>query len=158
MYRRHRRTCIVLFVSIFFATFKLKADYSKIADNAVSVISIALAVYIGAASVILGSDFAKKLKKQQDQELITKTSLGVLASYLRTAGVCSLLTIIISIIYMLDLDVSSLVNILTQYVPIEYFQFLWNFLSSISFGLFAINVIFLWLILIFLINSMTKSV
>ena len=56
-------------MSIFFATFKLKADYSKIADNAVSVISIALAVYIGAASVILGSDFAKKLKNNRTKSL-----------------------------------------------------------------------------------------
>lgn len=158
MYRRHKIACAVLFVLSFLATFILKADYSKIADSAISVVSIALAVYIGAASVILGSDFAGKLKKQQDSQLTTKSSLGVLASYLRIAGICSLLTVIISAIYMLDLDISFFDNILIKYALIENTQIFQNLCSALSSSLFVINVFFIWLILIFLINSMTKSV
>lgn len=158
MYRRHKIECAVLFVLSFLATFILKADYSKIADSAISVVSIALAVYIGAASVILGSDFAGKLKKQQDSQLTTKSSLGVLASYLRIAGICSLLTVIISAIYMLDLDISFFDNILIKYALIENIQIFQNLCSALSSSLFVINVFFIWLILIFLINSMTKSV
>ena len=65
MYRRHKIACVALSLLTFFAAFILKADYSKIADCAISVVSIALAVYIGAASVILGSDFAGKLKNNK---------------------------------------------------------------------------------------------
>ena len=65
MYRRHKIACAILFALSFLATFILKADYSKIADSAIAVVSIALAVYIGAASVILGSDFAGKLKNNK---------------------------------------------------------------------------------------------
>lgn len=158
MYRRHKISCAILFALSFWATFILKADYSKIADSAISVVSIALAVYIGAASVILGSDFAGKLKKQQDSQLTTKSSLGVLASYLRIAGICSLLTIIISVMYMLDLDISFFDNILIKCALIENPQIFQHLCSAFSFSIFVINVFFIWLILIFLINSMTKSV
>lgn len=158
MYRRHKIACAVLFVLTFLAAFILKADYSKMADSAISVVSIALAVYIGAASVILGSDFAGKLKKQQDSQLTTKSSLGVLASYLRIAGICSLLTVIISAIYILDLDISFFDNVLIKYTQVENAQIFQHLFSALSSSLFVINVFFIWLILIFLINSMTKSV
>ena len=80
MYKRHRIAGASIFVIILVVAFLLDADYSKISEAAISVVSIALAVYIGAASVILGSDFADKLKRQRDIEIKTKTGLGVLAS------------------------------------------------------------------------------
>lgn len=158
MYRRHKITCTVLSTITFLGVFILKADYSKIAETAISVVSIALAVYIGAASVILGSDFADKLKKQKDNQLKTKTSLGVLAGYLRTAGTYSLLTIIISTLYIIDLDIPFIDDILIHFKHPEYIQTLQHFFSAVSCSLFVVNIFFIWLILIFLINSMTKSV
>ena len=158
MYKRHKIACIILAVLTFWAAFILKADYSKIAESAISIVSIALAVYIGAASVILGSNFANRLKMQQDRQLKTKTNLGVLASYLRIAGICSLLTVIVSAIYILDLDVSYFDNILIKCGQVENAHFFQYLFSSLSSSLFAINIFFMWLILIFLINSMTKSV
>ena len=159
MYKRHKVASIVLFFTVFLFSFLLKADYYKIAEAAISVVSIALAVYIGAASVILGSEFASKLKKQQDSQIKTKTSLGVLSTYLRIAGISSIVTIIISSIYTLDLDFQSIRNIFTHWNCGEYFfKILPVFLSSFSCSLFSINVFFIWLILIFFINAMKKSV
>lgn len=159
MYKRHKAASIVLFITVFLFSFLLKADYYKIAEAAISVVSIALAVYIGAASVILGSEFAGKLKKQKDGQIKTKTSLGVLATYLRVAGICSIVTLIISSIYTIDLDFQSVRNIFMLWNCSEYFfQILPVLLSSFSCSLFSINVFFIWLILIFLINAMKKSV
>lgn len=158
MYRRHKIACVALSLLTFFAAFILKADYSKIAEAAISVVSIALAVYIGAASVILGSNFADKLKKQKDSQIKTKTSLGVLATYLRLAGICGLLTLIISVVYLIGLDISSLGNTLAQWGQIGYLPLFQHLFSAISCSLFVINIFYIWLILIFLINSMTKSV
>lgn len=157
MYKRHRIVSIILFAAIFIMTYLLKADYSQIAEAAIAIVSIALAVYIGAASVILGSHFAEKLKNQRDGEIGTKTSLGVLATYLRIAGIFGLVTIVISAVYALKVELPceflscstfgySLLEIASQ------------ILSSFACGMFSLNILFIWLILLFLINSMTKSV
>ena len=153
MYKRHRIAGASIFVTILVVAFLLDADYSKISEAAISVVSIALAVYI------LGSDFADKLKRQRDIEIKTKTSLGVLASYLRIAGFYGLATIAISAVYLLDMDFQVIQEMLVQW---QYGTF-WlaiipKVLSALSCALFAVNVFFIWLILIFLINSMTKSV
>lgn len=60
--------------------------------------------------------------------------------------------------YMLDLDIPFFDNILIKYAPIENPPIFQHLCSAFSFSLFVINVFFIWLILIFLINSMTKSV
>lgn len=159
MYKNHKIIGVALFVMIFLVTVLLKADYSKVAESAISVVAIALAVYIGATSVILGSDFAEKLKKQQDSQIKTKTSLGVFATYLRIAGFFSFATIVISVLYMLNLDLWFLDNFFAQWK--HYSHFLENLaiaFSAFSFSMFSVNIFFIWLILKFLINSMTKSV
>ena len=86
MYKRHKWLIAVIFVTVFIVAAFLKADYSEIAESSISVMAIAIAVYIGATSVILGSAYAEKMKSQVDPEIRTSSSLGVLASYLRTAG------------------------------------------------------------------------
>ncbi|MCD8017215.1 MAG: hypothetical protein LUE97_05355 [Oscillospiraceae bacterium] len=159
MYRRHKIVGSFVFIVTFSVATLLNADYSNLAQTAISVISIALAVYIGAASVILGSDFAGKLKAQRDSEIETKTSLGVLAAYLRTAGICAVGTIAISAIYILQIDFKLIQNMLINCdYETQLIKATSQIISSASCSLFALNVFFIWLILIFLINSMTKSV
>lgn len=141
MYKRHRIAEASIFVTILVVAFLLDVDYSKISEAAISVVSIALAVYIGAASVILGSDFADKLKRQRDIEIKTKTGLGVLASYLRIAGFCGLATIAISAVYLLDMDFQAIQEMLIQW---QYGTF-WlatipKVLFALSCALFAVNV------------------
>lgn len=159
MYKRHKFFTSIIFIIVAVLAFVLKADYSKIAETAISVTSIALSVYIGAASVILGSSFAEKLKRQADSEIRTKTNLGVLATYLRVAGACSLIIIMISTIYVIDLDLSFVQNLFESpdiYNHISQTASL--LISSLACGMFSINILFSWLILIFLINSLGKSV
>lgn len=159
MYKKHKRLIAVLFVLIFILSLWLKADYSKIAEANISIMAIAIAVYIGATSVLLGSPYAEKMKKQQDAEISLKTSLGVLASYLRWAGLFGITTIVVSTLYVLNIgstimdmipDSSLLGDTFPQMVP--------QVLSAFSCSMFAVNLVFVYLILIFLINSMTKSV
>ncbi len=60
------------------------------------------------------------------------------------------MTIIISVMYMLDLDIPFFDNILIKYAPIENPpNFSTPVLCVFSFSLFVINVFFIWLILIF---------
>lgn len=159
MYKRHKTFIVILYIVVFCLSAIMKADYNRIAEQSISIMAIAIAVYIGATSVILGSPFAAQMKAQPDKEIKTMTSLGVLASYLRTAGAFGITTIVVSTIYVLNTG-STIMGIIPS--GSKY----WNFIrtsipqiaSSISCGLFAVNIVFMYLILLFLINSMTKSV
>ena len=111
MYKRHKWLIAAIFVAVFIVAAFLKADYSEIAESSISVMAIAIAVYIGATSVILGSAYAEKMKSQVDPEIRTSSSLGVLASYLRTAGAFGIGTIVISTMYSLGIDNQQLMNV-----------------------------------------------
>lgn len=159
MYKRHKRLIVVIFIAIFIAAITLSADYSEIAETSISIMSIAVAVYISATSVILGSTYAEKLEGHVDSEITTSSSLGVLATYLRNAGTFAVIMIVISTIYVLKIDTPKPIAILLAnngWYTIG--TLILRVFSSISCGLFAVNIVFMYLILRFLINSMSKSV
>ena len=112
MYERHKRLIVIIFIAVLIAAIILNADYSKIAEASISVMSIAVAVYISATSVILGSTYAEKLKGQVDSKITTSTSLGVLAAYLRNAGALAVIMIMISTLYVLKIGTPKPIAIL----------------------------------------------
>lgn len=159
MYRRHKVVIAALFLIISCLAFWLKADYAKIAEEAIAVVSIALAVYIGAASVLLGSPFARWLKEHRDDQIRTKTSLGVLAGYLRVAGKVGLATIIVSTLFAVNLDTQPIMSCLEKVGLGEgILEQGLRILEAVCCGMFSVNIFFIWIVLIFLINSLTKSV
>lgn len=159
MYERHKRLIVIIFIAVLIAAIILNADYSKIAEASISVMSIAVAVYISATSVILGSTYAEKLKGQVDSKITTSTSLGVLAAYLRNAGALAVIIIMISTLYVLKIGTPKPIAILlTNNGWHTIGTLIIRVVSAISCGLFAVNIVFMYLILLFLINSMSKSV
>ena len=159
MYERHKRLIVIIFIAVLIAAIILNADYSKIAEASISVMSIAVAVYISATSVILGSTYAEKLKGQVDSKITTSTSLGVLAAYLRNAGALAVIMIMISTLNVLKIGTPKPIAILlTNNGWHTIGTLILRVVSAISCGLFAVNIVFLYLILLFLINSMSKSV
>lgn len=159
MYERHKHLIVIIFIAVLIAAIILNADYSKIAEASISVMSIAVAVYISATSVILGSTYAEKLKGQVDSKITTSTSLGVLAAYLRNAGALAVIMIMISTLYVLKIGTPKPIAILlTNNGWHTIGTLILRVVSAISCGLFAVNIVFMYLILLFLINSMSKSV
>ena len=159
MYERHKRLIVIIFIAVLIAAIILNADYSKIAEASISVMSIAVAIYISATSVILGSTYAEKLKGQVDSKITTSTSLGVLAAYLRNAGALAVIMIMISTLYVLKIGTPKPIAILlTNNGWHTIGTLILRVVSAISCGLFAVNIVFMYLILLFLINSMSKSV
>ena len=159
MYERHKRLIVIIFIAVLIAAIILNADYSKIAEASISVMSIAVAVYISATSVILGSTYAEKLKGQVESKITTSTSLGVLAAYLRNAGALAVIMIMISTLYVLKIGTPKPIAILlTNNGWHTIGTLILRVVSAISCGLFAVNIVFMYLILLFLINSMSKSV
>lgn len=157
MYKIHRLLSAFIFILTFLTTLFLEADYSRVSEIAISIVSISLAVYIGAASVLLGSDFAKKLKDINDPEIKTSTQLGVLSAYLRIAGKWSIVTILASAIYILDFNWNSIIKLLNLNGKF-IIEIVSTTVSSFCCSVFVLNVYFIWLIMVFLINAMNKSV
>ena len=85
----------------------------------------------------------------QFAQLIVLYLLGVLADYFRLAGIACVLLIIISCAFLIpaNMDLSS-----------NYLLYLLRCGSAFSYAIFAGNILLLWLILIFLVNSLGKSV
>ena len=145
MYKRHKVYTVFLTLLTLFLCYGLNVDYSRIAENAVTVVSISFALHITVASSLLGSDYSRYLKKHTDYKKV---------AYLQNAGIISVLTITISTLYMLvpdDFQMLSQSEFLNRHL-----DFLRRIISSASCALFAINFLFLWLIFIFLINSLTR--
>lgn len=144
MYTHHKVETGIVFLVGVVLSFLIKAAYKDLSFTAITVVSISLAVYIAAMSALLGSPYADKLKAVADKKIKTKSQLGVLATYLQVAGGFSVFTIAISSLYQLaSLKISNL--LLSQII------------SSISFGVFAVNILFMWLIFSFLSTALINS-
>lgn len=149
MYKRHKLFLLAVFVGSFFVAFFLDLDFSPIAEAAITVASIAMGVYIAAASALLGSDYAKSLKTTTDKEYPTKTLLGVLADYFRIAGLFCVVLIVVGCLYLIPTVWDA-----TGYFVANIFRCG----SAFSYAVFSANILSLWLILIFLVNSLSKAV
>ena len=145
MYKRHRRSMILCFVITFIVAFVFEWEYHAIAETSVTIASIAIGVYIAAVSSLLGTQYAKDLKDKTDPEYPSKTMLGVLADYFRCASVSCILLIVVSCLFLIPSNIS-------------FFPIFLALSGSISYGLFAINIMLIWYILLFLINSLGKAV
>lgn len=153
MYKRHKIAVVIVWTISTLIAYVFDLDYADIASIAISVIAMALAVYIAATSAILGSPYAKKLRQTSDQEIPTKTALGVFSEYLHMAGFYGILTITISCFYIFEIF-----NKLLDRYPVLYKLHFYELMCAFSCGILAINILFLWLIFEFLIISLPKSV
>ena len=142
----------ILFLTSFIIGIVCNLSYSHLADAAITVISISLAVIISVPTALLGSPFSKSLKAMTDKEKNTKSMLGVLATYLRVAGLCSILTIAVSSLYLLKPDTSAIQMLLSKNYAI-----LSQIASALSLALFVYNVFLMWLVLKYLITAMMNA-
>lgn len=154
MYKKHKTAVVVVMLSVTAISWIFQFDYENISEIAITVVSIAFAVYIGAISAILGSPYAKRLRSIRDQEIRTKTLLGVFSGYLRTAVLFCILTISTSCLYIFRFG-----NRLLFQFPIleKIYPALGRFACSVSCGLLGINILFMWLVFKFLIVSLSNS-
>ena len=152
MYKRHKILVFLLAIIVLGVSFFFSLHYSKIAEAAITIISITLAVYISVATSLLGSAFSKSLKKMPDKEDPQKSMLGVLSSYLKWAGVFSVLTIIISSLYIIwpDFTVTN-TDIQAAYALAS------RAFSALSCSMFSVNIAFMSIIMKFLVVSLNNA-
>lgn len=116
-------------------------DYSKIASDAIAVVSVAIAVYLTAVTLLIGSRVAEYMRKQ-DARIPTKTQLGVLISYLSHAVVTGILSIVVSC------------AVLLEKVPSGEPSIVRSTLSAFGFSFFTTTLLFIALIFWFMENAL----
>lgn len=152
MYYRHKVQSVLLICLMFIICLIFNLKYSYIANLSITVVSIALAVYISISSSLLGSPFSRLLKRTPDKENPSRSMLGTLADYLKTARLCSIATITASSLYLLKPDFAFLKTILkTNYYALS------NIISSLFCSLFAYNVFLMSLIMNFMIVALMNA-
>ena len=147
MYKEHKVIVIIFSVIVIALELILKLDYYEIADHSISVMSIALGIYIAALTGLLGSKSMSALKNTPDLRVPGKDKLGVLLSYFKQAMFCGLMTIILSY-------VSIFANSEKWF---EAYPDVILLISIAGFILLALNFLYMWLLFSFVINSIVHE-
>lgn len=153
MEKNHKIICFSCFALSGLLTYIIDVDFSLIASETISVVSIALAIYTFSISTLVGSKFTKNLKENIHKEKSDYTQLDVLRIYFKNATTISIITIILSMFQKLNINIFLLkINkILSSY---KFFTFidLSRIFSSVCFAFLTLNFIFIWLIIKFVLN------
>ena len=86
---------------------------------------------------------------KKSKEYPSKTLLGVLADYFRIAGLFCVVLIVAGCLYLIPTVWNATGHFATN---------IFRCGSAFSYAVFSANILFLWLILVFLVNSLSKSV
>lgn len=141
MYKSHKVYMSIIVIVLFITTFCEKIEYSKIAGDSITIISILLAVYLASFSSLITSDKVEKMKTKVDPKINTKSQLGVLKTYIDVAVASSILCILISCVVLL------FPQNLTGICQMIYF-----IISSLGFSVLGTNIYLLILIYKFMSN------
>ena len=73
MDKEHKIFLIGCFITVSVIAYLLNWNFDSMADTATTLVSIAVGVYIAAASALLGSPYAKELKQTTDKKRTSNT-------------------------------------------------------------------------------------
>lgn len=135
--------CSVVATVVGILTYFLEIDYTAIAGEGLTLSSIVLAVYVAAIIGLINTDLAKKMAKTLSAPKSESTQLGQLTTYFRHASSYAIATIIISSIALIipEPEAPNLVMDTVKQV-----------LSISGLMVYALNLMFLGLILRFMLN------
>lgn len=158
MEKKHKYICCFGFIFAFIITYIFRLDFYIIASESISVVSIALAIYTISISALIGSEFSKKLQETQHFEKKDFTQLDIIINYFKNAAVISIITIVFSMIKMLDFSlliqkIAAIPKISSIISVIDLSQTF----SSICFAFLALNFIFICLIIKFVTNRQLRN-
>lgn len=144
MYKEHKRIIVFSFIALFCISCYFKLDYRQISSDGITIVSIALAVYIASFSSLTTSNLARVMENKSDRRIPGKSELGVLQNYLQDAIILGLGCIVISC-------TCKLLN--------EEFIGKRAYLILSSFGIASLgaNLMFVWLMFKFMLNRQLRD-
>lgn len=172
MYEKHKKriSLICLFTGI--VSYIAQFQYSVIASDVISVISIASAVYLAAYAGIQASPRLLQELKKPDPVRKDKSQLFVINAYIKNALGLGLITIVVSCLAMLvasrDTQIEwDVFRIILEHIGLMITQkrvvlpsiagicnVMHVFISFVGMVLFAANLAFMWVIGLFVVNRM----
>lgn len=143
MYKKHKVILTLIMICCGILSYTFKMDYSIIASEGITVVSIVLAIYMTSFSGLVSSDLAKKMQRKEDNILYGKSQLGVLKGYLNHAVAIGIVNIVISCVSLL------LKEKMTECVNKNIVYYI---VSSIGIGTLAANLFLMFLLFRFMVN------
>lgn len=148
MYKKHKCTTTITFVSVFILTFFLNINFEDIASDCISIVSFALAVYAICISALIGSPLLESLRSNIDAQISDRTQLGVIKNYIRIAIFISVITLVLACISKIKINSNIIMLILNKLNYLNPQQLF----SSLCFAFFSLNFLFIIFIFMFIIN------
>ena len=141
MEKAHKRILRITAVAVAMISFVCGFDYRDIASEGISLSSIVLAVYVASMMGFIGAKLGEKLANQPSQNP-EYTQLWVLRTYFRNANVAAVMTIV----------ASSIILLLPEYAEEVSPPLIYQIFSSLSLAVYAVNLVFMWFIIQFIMN------
>ncbi len=142
MYKEHK---VVLFFISFccgILSYIFKVDYSIIASEGITVVSIVLVIYMTSFSGLVSSKLANKMYRKEDKRIIGKSQLGVLKNYLNAAvGIC-----------IVNITVGCITLILDSLIGEMQKNNIYYMISAFGTCTLAVNLLFMFLLFRFMVN------
>lgn len=143
MYKKDKIILMIISILCCVISFKLKIDYSIVASDGITIISIVLAIYMTSVSGLISSKLVGEMSQKRDKQLVGKSQLGVLKSYLKNAVKLAIFNMVISGIILI---VNNKLESNTQKNLVYYV------LSALGVSSLADNIFLMYLIFEFMIN------
>ena len=154
MEQNHKRMAVWISILVFGVSFFYRWDFSVIASDSISIVSIALAIYTISISALIGSNFAKLLKDTPHPVLKDSTQLDVIIHYFKQATKTAILTLLLSL--FIQLDHTFIMQRLNELKLLRTIDF-GRIYSSLCFSCLVLNFIFIWIIFQFIINRQMEN-
>jgi len=149
MYKKHAFCTFFLGIVVMVVSWYFDLHYKVIASDAITFVSIAIAVYMAAITLPLGNK-ASDYMRMKDKYIPHKTHMGILCVYLKCAISVGFLSIIDSCLILVISDITLIDDDGRQQ---EIYPLLCSILSAIGFSLLAVNMLFALIIFKYIIIS-----
>lgn len=147
MYKRHKWLAFFIFLSTVLLSIFLDLGLSKdLVAGLITFFSVVFGFYMTAVSIVFGSNYAKRLRSEEDPIIRTKTKLHTLVYYFKFSSSLSIISIISLLLCSVSyVDIKStplglyMIGLLGDY---DFF----SIVTASVFGLVAVNILFLYLV------------
>ncbi len=146
LYKNHKKYILFIFITSIFSYILLTPELLSLTSEIISINAIFLTVYtLSLGGLISNANLCKSLSNEQDNEIKTKSKLGIIISYYKIGYISCLVSVLL--IYIGKL-IEFNINLIMNYIVI--------LVSFISFCLLNINFIITIYILKFIFNFQTR--
>ena len=150
MYKRHKCLAGLLFFTSIIILFIIEIELTQaFIGHLITFFSIVFGFYITGLSILFGSNFSKRLWREEDPNKSTQTNFHTLLAYFRIGLFLLLSSIVLFlIISLIGMTFNSDFSIIPKYLTLGRYSFpLERVITAVSLGIATTNIMFMYLLL-----------